>query len=170
MSFWRAADVHDRHQADHESPSRWNEAGDEQRETAEVLVTCAITIMKIAWRHQHAHRGCRLAINDALSAPVVAGLGERAGIKAEPSAETFGPFSIRRCRKRNYATTIHGSCLSPALTPARSALRAELDQRVGSCQQRSIRLPAHTKAGISRASTQLCGSRHQRGGELLASG
>src|SRR6266705_1593182 len=90
--------------------------------TAEVLVTCAITIMN-----------------------------NSGGISAEPSAETSAIFDPQISEKK-YATT-STDMPSPPLTQPISARASSTSAWL--MPQRSIRLPANTKAGMA-SSTQLC--------------
>src|SRR3954451_1046733 len=117
--------------------------------TAEVLVTCAITIMKIAGGTSMPI-AVPAAIREAesrLSYPALVS----GGISAEPSAETSAIFDPQMSEKK-YATTIT-DMPSPPLTQPISARASSTSAWL--MPQRSIRLPANTKAGIA-SSTQLC--------------
>src|SRR3954462_2904394 len=117
--------------------------------TADVLVTCAITIMKIAG-------GTSIPI--AVPAAISEAESRRSyparvkgGISEEPSAETSAIFDPQISEKK-YATTIIDKP-SPPLTQPTSARASSTSAWL--MPQRSIRLPANTKAGIA-SSTQLC--------------
>src|SRR3954469_23888813 len=117
--------------------------------TAEVLVTCAITIMKIA-----GGTSMPIAVPAALSdaesrrsqPALVSG-----GISAEPSAETSAIFDPQISEKK-YATTITDMPSPPLTQPVTAPARSTSAWLM---PQRSIRLPANTKAGIA-SSPQLC--------------
>src|ERR1051325_391572 len=117
--------------------------------TADVLVTCAITIMKIA-----GGTSMPIAVPEAIneaesrrSYPArVSG-----GISDEPSAETSAIFDPQISEKK-YATTITDMPSPPRTQP--TIARAS-STSAWLMPQRSMRLPAKTKAGIA-SSTQLC--------------
>jgi len=117
--------------------------------TAEVLVTCAITIMKIAGGTSMPI-AVPAAISDAESRRSYPAL-LNGGISAEPSAETSAIFDPQMSEKK-YATTIT-DMPSPPLTQPISARANSTSAWL--IPQRSIKLPANTKAGIA-SSTQLC--------------
>src|SRR3954469_23712927 len=117
--------------------------------TADVLVTCAITIMKIAGGTSMPI-AVPAAISDAESRRSYPALVS-GGINAEPSAETSAIFDPQISEKK-YATTIT-DIPSPPLTQPIIARASSTSAWL--MPQRSIRLPANTKAGIA-SSTQLC--------------
>src|SRR3954468_20922405 len=117
--------------------------------TADVLVTCAITIMKIAGGTSMP-MAVPAAISEALSRRSYPALVS-GGISEEPSAETSAIFDPQISEKK-YATTIT-DMPSPPLTQPTSARASSTSAWL--MPQRSIRLPANTKAGIG-SSTQLC--------------
>src|ERR1700675_4397259 len=117
--------------------------------TAEVLVTCAITIMKIA-----GGTSMRIAVPAAISEdesrPWEPGLVS-GGISAEPSAETSAIFDPQMSEKK-YATTITDMPRPPLSQPI-SARASSTSAWL--MPQRSIRLPAKKKGGMG-SSPQLC--------------
>src|ERR1700722_2805699 len=117
--------------------------------TAEVLVTCASTIMKIA-----GGTSMPIAVPAAISEAESRGsypARVKGGISAEPSAGTSAILEPQISEKK-YATTIT-DMPSPPLTQPISARASSTSAWL--MPQRSIRLPAKTKAGIA-SSTQLC--------------
>src|SRR5438067_7325781 len=113
--------------------------------TAEVLVTCAITIMNIAGGTSMPI-AVPAAISDAESRRSYPALFN-GGISAETSA-IFDP----QMSEKKYATTIT-DMPSPPLTQPISARASSTSAWL--MPQRSIKLPANTKAGMA-SSTQLC--------------
>src|SRR3954462_5315985 len=117
--------------------------------TADVLVTCAITIMKIAGGTSMPI-AVPAAISDAESRRSYPALVS-GGINADPSADTSAIFDTQMSEKK-YATTIT-DMPSPPLTQPIIARASSTSAWL--MPQRSIRLPANTMAGIA-SSTQLC--------------
>src|SRR5947209_12532226 len=117
--------------------------------TADVLVTCAITIMKIAGGTSMPI-AVPAAISDAESRRSYPAR-VNGGINAEPSAETSAIFDPQMSEKK-YATTIT-DIPSPPLTQPIMARASSTSAWL--IPHRSIKLPANTNAGMA-SSTQLC--------------
>src|SRR3954447_10043597 len=117
--------------------------------TADVLVTCASTIIKMAGGTSMPIAGPAAVREDEWRPAQPA--RANGGISEEPSAETSAIFDPQMSEKK-YATTIT-DMPSPPLTQPTSARASSTSAWL--MPQRSIKLPAKTNAGIA-SSTQLC--------------
>ena len=128
--------------------------------TADVLVTCAITIMKIAGGTSMPI-AVPAAISEARVAPVVAGLGER---RHQRGAERGDLGHLRSADVGEEIRHHDHRHAEPALDPADQRAR-KLDQRVAHAA--ALHQVAGEHEGGDREQHPALRAGHQRGGKLL---